>query len=251
MTYYLYIKKHNKTGLKYLGQTSSSDPYDYTGSGKRWISHLKKHGKDFSTEMLIETEDKTVIKENGIYYSELYNVVESEEWANLKIEEGDGGWSTWNKSPEAKSSREKGGKKSGGGIKSTSFKKGDPRVKELSKKANEIKANKIKKNPDIYKESYRKISAHQKENNSMKDMCWCIKTDEDDYSNRKTFKKDKIPEGWIRITEHRENKKDKSNSAYGKMWIYNPNLKENKYIEKTQHIPNGWYKGRKMEYYKV
>ena len=99
MTYYLYVKTHNETGLKYLGQTSS-DPYTYRGSGTRWVNHLKKHGNDVSTQILIETEDKSVIREKGIEYSKHYDIVESQEWANLKIEEGDGGWSTWNKSPE-------------------------------------------------------------------------------------------------------------------------------------------------------
>lgn len=94
MVYYLYVKTHNKTGLKYLGQTSS-DPYKYKGSGKRWLNHLKKHGNDISTEILLETTDKSLIKEKGIEYSNLNNIVESREWANLKIEEGDGGWSHW------------------------------------------------------------------------------------------------------------------------------------------------------------
>ena len=48
MTIYLYVKTHSKTGLKYLGQTSSNDPRMY------WKSHLKKHGLDYTTEILKE-----------------------------------------------------------------------------------------------------------------------------------------------------------------------------------------------------
>lgn len=89
--FYLYVKTHNKTGLKYLGQTSLSDPHKYQGSGKRWRVHIKKHGYDVTTDIIFETEDKEELKEQGIYYSNLWNVVESTEWANLMIEQGDGG----------------------------------------------------------------------------------------------------------------------------------------------------------------
>lgn len=89
--FYLYVKTHNKTGLKYLGQTRQ-DPNIYTGSGKYWKLHLLKHGVDHLTEILYETNDKDDLKKWGLYYSILWNVVDSNEWANLKPESGDGGW---------------------------------------------------------------------------------------------------------------------------------------------------------------
>jgi len=85
------IKKHNKTNLKYLCQTRRKEPFLYPGSGKYWKSHLEKHGYDISTEVLGIYETKQELREAGIYYSDLFNVVESDEWANLRIEEGDGG----------------------------------------------------------------------------------------------------------------------------------------------------------------
>lgn len=91
MTIYLYVKTHNKTGLKYLGQTTSKTPHNYPGSGVYWKLHLKKHGTEHSTEILKECQTKEEVKEWGIYYSNLWNVVESKSWANLKIEQGDGG----------------------------------------------------------------------------------------------------------------------------------------------------------------
>ena len=91
MTTYLYIKTHRITGLKYLGKTSRLDPYTYPGSGKRWRAHLDKYGYDFDTEILYESEDCDKIKEMGLYYSNLWNVVGNIEWANLKPESGDGG----------------------------------------------------------------------------------------------------------------------------------------------------------------
>jgi len=38
------------------------------------------------------------------------------------------------------------------------------------------------------------------------------------------------------------------NSNYGTMWIFNPLLKENKKIHKSDSIPNGWIVGRKMKF---
>lgn len=90
MTIYLYVKTHCVTGLKYLGQTTS-DPFLYHGSGVYWISHLNKHGYNYNTVVLRECQDKKELKEWGLYYSHLWNVVESNEWANLKEECGDGG----------------------------------------------------------------------------------------------------------------------------------------------------------------
>lgn len=98
--YYLYIKTHNITGLKYLGKTSK-DPFKYKGSGKRWIPHIRKHGYNVTTEILKECQTKEELKYWGIYYSNLWNIVESNHWANLKPKEGDGGANkgqvAWNK----------------------------------------------------------------------------------------------------------------------------------------------------------
>lgn len=87
---YLYLKTHNKTGLKYLGKTKQ-DPYKYKGSGKYWKRHIEKHGYNVTTEILLITQDKDELKETGLFFSKLLNVVESNEYANLKEENGDGG----------------------------------------------------------------------------------------------------------------------------------------------------------------
>lgn len=88
--YYLYVKTHNISGLKYLGQTRQ-DPFKYLGSGKYWKNHLNVHGKDISTKILRECHTSDEIKYWGIYYNKLWNIVENAEWANLKIEDGTGG----------------------------------------------------------------------------------------------------------------------------------------------------------------
>ena len=89
--YYLYVKTHTVTGLKYLGQTKS-DPYKYNGSGVSWKQHLKENGNHVHTQVLKECNSKAELKSWGEYYSKLWNVVESNDWANRVIESGCGGW---------------------------------------------------------------------------------------------------------------------------------------------------------------
>jgi len=91
MPIYLYVKTHNKTGLKYLGKTIKKDPHKYTGSGTRWLNHLKKYGFDYTTEIIRECQSEEELLEWGLYYSQLWNVAGSPEWANLKEEAGEGG----------------------------------------------------------------------------------------------------------------------------------------------------------------
>jgi hypothetical protein len=92
---YLYIKTHNKTGLKYFGKTSN-DPYYYYGSGKHWIAHLKKHGYDISTEIIGYYTDAEKCSAAAREFSLTNNIVESSDWANLIIENGlDGGATTF------------------------------------------------------------------------------------------------------------------------------------------------------------
>jgi hypothetical protein len=88
--YYLYKKTHKITNIKYLGFTQKN-PYKYKGSGIRWRAHLKKHGNTVNTEVLYETVNRNEIQVLGEYYSKLWNVVNSPDWANLKPESGEGG----------------------------------------------------------------------------------------------------------------------------------------------------------------
>ena len=90
---YLYIKQHSITGLKYFGKTSQLDPYKYSGSGKYWSNHIKKHGKEHIITLWVsELYQDTSIVEHALHFSIENNIVESKDWANLKIENGlDGG----------------------------------------------------------------------------------------------------------------------------------------------------------------
>ena len=87
---YLYIKTHNNTGLKYLGKTTQ-DPYLYKGSGKRWLNHIRKHGNNVTTEIVGQFATIEELREVSILLSETLNITNSNEWANLRPETGDGG----------------------------------------------------------------------------------------------------------------------------------------------------------------
>lgn len=103
--YHLYVKTHVITGLKYLGFTSKN-PFQYKGSGKYWRRHLRKYGENISTEILLVTESFIEMKQTGLFFSKLWNVVESEEWANLKEESGDGNSSDTSRKLALKRSKE-------------------------------------------------------------------------------------------------------------------------------------------------
>jgi len=111
------IKTHNITKLKYLcyhfGDCASC--YIYSGSGKYWKSHIKKYAKHISTEILGEYTSVEDARINGLYYSKLYNVVESKDFANLIVEDAGNNFNHLTKEQRKKSleNREKRRKEKG------------------------------------------------------------------------------------------------------------------------------------------
>jgi hypothetical protein len=90
---YLMIKTHQVTGLKYLCKkvtTSDSKAISYKGSGTRWNNHLKVHGNHINTEILAKYDlDKiNEFSQLCIEYSNKFDIVKSNEWANLIEETG-------------------------------------------------------------------------------------------------------------------------------------------------------------------
>lgn len=96
----LYIKTHNVTGLKYFGKTTSN-PYEYRGSGIYWTAHLKRHGNDVTTEILGYYTDKDECVQAANLFSTENNIVKAVNennkkiWANQIIENGTDGGATW------------------------------------------------------------------------------------------------------------------------------------------------------------
>lgn len=85
---YLYVKTHNITGLKYFGKTTRKDPYKYKGSGIYWLKHLRKHGSNFTTEIIGTFDNEEACTKVALAFSAIYNIAHSKEWANLKEENG-------------------------------------------------------------------------------------------------------------------------------------------------------------------
>jgi len=90
---YLMIKTHQVTGLKYLCKkvtTSDSKAISYKGSGTRWNNHLKVHGNHINTEILAKYDlDKiNEFSQLCLEYSNKFDIVKSNEWANLIEENG-------------------------------------------------------------------------------------------------------------------------------------------------------------------
>lgn len=86
---YLYIKEHTETKLKYFGKTTLSDPVKYLGSGKYWLNHIEKHGKDKVTTTWYHLfTDQNELTNFAIKFSKDNNITESDDWANLCDENG-------------------------------------------------------------------------------------------------------------------------------------------------------------------
>lgn len=209
---YLYVKTHNKTGLKYLGKTAS-DPHSYRGSGVRWTNHLKVHGNDVSTEILKECQNNEEVRYWGEHYSTVWNIVASDEWANLKPELGDGG----------------------------SY----PHRDETKQKISQIKKGQSAHNKGK-KWSQERKDKQSSNNSGEKNPMFGKLVVNNGVTNLVINKGDVIPEGYVRGSLQKiGNKKGRlrdANPNFGKHWITDGT--KNKMIIKTLPIPDNWYKGR-------
>jgi hypothetical protein len=89
---WLYLKKHNQTGLLYFGKTVRN-PLKYKGSGSYWSSHRKIHGNDISTVWCELFEDNNKLVEFAEFVSDFFEIVTftangKKLWANEVPENG-------------------------------------------------------------------------------------------------------------------------------------------------------------------
>jgi hypothetical protein len=82
--------------LKYFGKTTRLTVTNgrYRGGGKYWQKHINKHGVRL-VETIWKSEvytDKEKCIEFGLAFSELFDIVNSSEWANLEPENGINGF---------------------------------------------------------------------------------------------------------------------------------------------------------------
>lgn len=85
---HLYIKRHNVTGLLYFGRTINPIAESYNGSGTHWNNHLNFHGLDISTVMFETFTNEEDLLEFATFFSEEFDIVRSNKWANLIPEDG-------------------------------------------------------------------------------------------------------------------------------------------------------------------
>lgn len=213
---YLYVKTHNVTRLKYFGKTTRHDPISYPGSGKYWKRHLTKHGCNFTTDIIGEFDDPAACQEIALKFSIDNDIVNSDDWANLREENGLDGAPVGNYVSDAtkgKISASLIGKKT---PKSKYVIKEDISIRKARQK--EIMSNTIWINDGVI---VKRIKAHLP-----------------------------IPEGWVRgrpysnvgHTKLKGGNKN-GNSTRGKI-IYNNGSCHRYFIENQQ--PEGWVRG-KME----
>jgi hypothetical protein len=89
----LYIKQCSHCRLKYFGKTSRKEIEKYIGSGKRWKNHLKKYNANSMHLWNSDWYYDTSISRFALKFSKMNKIVESKNWANLKVEDGlEGGW---------------------------------------------------------------------------------------------------------------------------------------------------------------
>jgi hypothetical protein len=178
---YLYLKTHNKTNLKYLGKTVSEDPHLYQGSGKVWKRHIAKHGYDVTTEILLTTDCKDELREAGLYYSNLWNIVESKEFANLMQESGDGGAQVWSEESRKKLSKSLTGMKYNKGSLTESHKKA------LSENQKKVLSDPIKREKHLA--TLRANYDADKASKAISKLKWCN-------DGTRNYRKESIPEGF-------------------------------------------------------
>ncbi len=112
---YLCIKTHTITGLKYFCKTTKQNYHGYAGSGKYWTSHLKIHGRKYTTEVLGYFTNREECQRVATAFSIENNIVGAVDannkkiWANQITENGLDGGATGRKNykPHSEESKRK------------------------------------------------------------------------------------------------------------------------------------------------
>ena len=88
----LLVMSHNVTGLKYFCKTANlRNVYNYKGSGLYWKKHLNKHGKDVTVGVMGFYTDYQRCRDAALKFSQENDIVNSDAWANLVLENGTDG----------------------------------------------------------------------------------------------------------------------------------------------------------------
>jgi len=213
---FLYIKTHNKTGLKYFGKTTSKDPYKYQGSGKWWKRHIEKHGYDVTTEIVGVFTDEEECRQKALEFSLENDIVSSNEWANLKLETLDGGFDYINSN----------------------------KPYEMKKKEGERLAKHIKLRRETDREWAKKRDLESQtnlKNLHEKGQAHCI-TEEERQIGVKNAQSKESKEKRRKTRAEIRFQQGENNSQFGTKWINNG--LENRKLHRNETLPYGWVYGK-------
>jgi hypothetical protein len=215
----LYIKQCPHCGLKYFGKHSGQDIEKYPGGGKYWSRHLKKHEVEPVHLWNSDWYYDTSISRFALKFSHINKIVESDIWANLKLENGlDGGWELVNEN----------------GLNRNDWhdKNNISHMKKMSFLGN-LKKKWLFENDEEWVSDYSKsLSDARKIQFETYGHPWTGRTHSEEA-------KQKIGK------QNAKKQKGKGNSQYGTMWITDGF--SNKKILRHETIPDGWRKGRKIK----
>lgn len=222
--YYLIYKITNTINNKiYIGkhQTDNKDD-DYMGSGKILKRAIEKYGIDkFKKEILFECNS---LEEMNVKEAEIVNdeFIARLDTYNVKLG-GQGGWDFCNTNSEMQSQKAKNNW--------LKYGKDHPLLRGSKYFFDNM-------TEDEYQEYCDKIASSLKLYYSTHISHWFGKKHTEE-SKAKIGKANAIKQ------------KGENNSNFGKCWVYNEDLKENKSIKKEdldQWLEKGWKKGRKMKF---
>lgn len=103
----LYIMEHTVTRKRYFGKTIRIRDEKYKGSGTYWINHIKKYGVQYVERIWVSEifYCEQECKDFALAFSELFDIVNSNTWANQIVECGLDGKSSGGKLSDATRSK--------------------------------------------------------------------------------------------------------------------------------------------------
>lgn len=224
---YIIYKITNLINKKiYIGQhVTCNINDDYMGSGIYLKHAIEKHGiENFKKEILFECNNQEELDKKE---AELVNeeFIKRKDTYNLNL--GGSSWYYVNKSGKAKSS-------------------------EHWKLAHKKFLQLLNTDSVYKKEHYIKVSIGIK--NAYKDPNKFIRLKSGEFKGKKAAfygKKHKEEVKLKMSNSHKGLIAGENNPNYGKVWIYNPDLKINKSVKKEEldlYLNQGWFKGRKLKF---
>jgi group I intron endonuclease len=196
----------------YIGvhRTNNLDD-DYFSSSKLVKLAVKKYGiENFVKDILYvyDNPEEMFLKEKEIVNKEF---VQRADTYNLTCG-GYGSWEHWNNgSKKHRETARKAGKKAMKILQAFLLKNPEKKVMPPDWTGK-------RHTPDtIEKMSKSKKGKYAGSSNSQYNTVWCVEENAEDYTNRKKFKKDEVPAGWVTASTHKDNLKRKS-GTYGRKW---------------------------------